>query len=338
MNNESRVKFYIGDLANFTEKKFELKSILQDIDSCTQDRLSPRGHSYVISYHKTEDKNLSLSDEVETNDREENPECEDVNWGCLTQPTLSKYSEPFIKLLIETNNQDKKFNYFFGDSNLESFHYSKFIKSRTRNSNSGVILRCLNFKRHWKLFYNKPKDIPFHKKKNKVIWRGTTTGSTTDPANRFTLVKKYYKGFPNLDVGFACICQEKDMYKNYVKGNIKIPEMLQYKYIISVEGNDKDSGLNWKLNSNSLVLMAKPRVSSWLMETRLKPDIHYVLLKDDFSDLKAKYEWCKKTPDKCKKIIRNANNYMKQFLNKENEENIEIRVIKRYFELMKDYQ
>ena len=32
-------------------------------------------------------------------------------------------------------------------------------------------------------------------------------------------------------------------------------EFLKYKYILSVEGNDKDSGINWNLNSNSVVLM-----------------------------------------------------------------------------------
>ena len=108
---------------------------------------------------------------------------------------------------------------------------------------------------------------------------------------------------------------------------------MKYKYILSVEGNDKDSGINWKLNSNSLVLMAKPRVTSWLMETTLIPNYHYVLLKDDFSDLYQKYIWCENNQNKCKKIIQNANLYMKQFKNESIEGKLEIDVLNKYFEL-----
>ena len=112
---------------------------------------------------------------------------------------------------------------------------------------------------------------------------------------------------------------------------MSVEEMLKYKFIISVEGNDKDSGLNWKLNSNSLVLMPKPTISSWLMESELIPNYHYILLKDDFSDLRSKYWWCRKNTEKCKEIIKNANNFMKRFSNNEKEEEIEKKVINEYF-------
>jgi len=108
---------------------------------------------------------------------------------------------------------------------------------------------------------------------------------------------------------------------------------LKYKYILSVEGNDKDSGINWKLNSNSLVLMAKPRVTSWLMETTLIPNYHYVLLKDDFSDLLEKVIWCHNHPNECKQIVKNANEFMKQFANPIMEQQIEEAVINKYFQL-----
>merc|ERR1711998_590381 len=203
----------------------------------------------------------------------------------------------------------------FGDVGHEKYESttideSFIVKNRPRYINKGVILKCLNFNRHWKRYYNKPKDIPFDKKKNKVIWRGTTTSEFINPANRFILIKKYYYRFPNIDIGFSSICQGKEQFKRYVKGKMTPSQMLKYKYILSVEGNDKDSGLNWKLNSNSIVLMPRPRCCSWLMETRLIPNFHYVLLKDDFSDLKQKYEWCKKNQKGCKQIVNNANKFM----------------------------
>jgi len=81
--------------------------------------------------------------------------------------------------------------------------------------------------------------------------------------------------------------------------------------------------------------MPKPRVTSWLMETTLIPNYHYVLLKDDFSDLQDKLNWCNNNQEKCKEIIKNANDFMYQFSNKENEKKIEEEVINRYFKIVK---
>jgi hypothetical protein len=253
------------------------------------------------------------------------------NMSVYPTPVVN-YVDPFIKLLIKTNNDKKKFNYLIGDNHI-SQPPTTILKSRGRGCNGGVILRCFNFDRHWSHYYKKPKDMKFDNKINKVIWRGTTTGEPDNPASRFKLVTEYYNKYPNIDVGFSFICQGKDDFKKYVKNQLKITDMLKYKYIISVEGNDKDSGLNWKLNSNSVILMAKPRITTWLMETTLIPDVHYVLLKDDYSDLREKYIWCKNHPNECKQIIKNANMFMKQFNNKEREQEIEEAVINKYFDL-----
>jgi hypothetical protein len=205
-------------------------------------------------------------------------------------------------------------------------------KNRCDGNDSSVLLRTFNFARHWEAYYNRPRDIPYDKKIPKIFWRGTTTGDVTKPANRFLLVTRWYNKYKLIDVGFSYICQNKDRYKRYVKGACNNEHFLRYKYILSVEGNDKDSGINWKLNSNSLVLMAKPRITSWLMETTLIPNYHYVLLKDDFSDLLEKVIWCNNHPNECKQIVKNANIFMSQFANNRLEEKIEEAVINKYFQ------
>jgi hypothetical protein len=242
------------------------------------------------------------------------------------------YDEKLKILLLKTNNISN-FSFYCGDN-----EHDKNIETLMKNrccDNMGVILRCLNFSRHWTSYYNKPKDIPFDKKLNCVFWRGTTTGQQHRLGNRFNMIKKWFNKEENIDVGFSNICQGKNEYENYVKGKCGIHDFLKHKYILSIEGNDKDSGINWKLNSNSVVLMPKPRVTSWLMETTLIPDYHYVLIKDDFSDLKEKVEWCDKNQDKCKEIIKNSNNFMDQFKDNEIEEKLETDVINKYFELIK---
>jgi hypothetical protein len=245
----------------------------------------------------------------------------------------SAYDEPFKKLLIETGNQDKEFDYCEGDVQHETNKIT-FCKNRCDGNKNGVILRCLDFSRHWDCYYNKPKDIQFNKKINKIFWRGATTNQPSKPANRFDLVEKWFNKNQNIDVGFSVICQGKENYSIYVKGQCGIDDFLKHKYIISVEGNDKDSGLQWKLNSNSVVLMPKPRVTSWLMETTLIPDYHYVLLKDDFSDLEEKLNWCNNNQTKCIEIIKNAQRFMGFFSNGNKERELEKEVINKYFALM----
>ena len=117
---------------------------------------------------------------------------------------------------------------------------------------------------------------------------------------------------------------------NYIKPNVSIEELLKYKYQISIPGNDKDSGLNWKLASNSVVLMAKPKIESWLMEGLLQPYVHYVPLKDDYSDLADILEWCKNNDGTCQNIVKNAKLFMKQFDNFEVEKQL-FNMIKNFY-------
>lgn len=243
------------------------------------------------------------------------------------------YDVPLRELLVKTNNYGKKLNYVLGDNGSEQ-NPTVILKTRGRGSNSGVILRCLQTQRHWGNYYKRHSDIDFNKKQSRVVWRGTTTGNLKNKGNRFDLVTRYHNKRPDIDVGFSFVTQGKSEYSKYVKGSMSIPELLQYKYIISIEGNDKDSGINWKLNSNSLIMMPRPQITSWLMETTLVPSVHYILLNDDFSDLEDKITWCEANPDKCEEIVKNAKVFMEQFSNCKREEDIEVDVINAYFDLL----
>lgn len=256
------------------------------------------------------------------------------------------YDVPLIKLLKKTKNTDKKFIFRRADiiKSTEQ-NFLTLCKNRCDGNNDSVLLRCFNFDRHWGKFYNKPKDIDFNKKIQKIFWRGTTTGCSDNykaekwcprQVNRFVMMKNWFNKNSNIDVGFSSIHRKwlEPVFKKYLKGPCDITYFLKYKYILSIEGNDKDSGLNWKLNSNSVVLMPKPRVTSWLMETTLIPNYHYVLLNDDFSDLEEKLNWCNNNQEECVNIIKNANYFMSQFLDYKNEEKIEETVINKYFSIV----
>lgn len=264
----------------------------------------------------------------------EDSECISTMMKQKSHLCVGLYMGPLKRLLTKYSHQNKYFKYKFGDIRCDVNDYC-FVKNRTVNDNKPTILRSLNFQRHWKYFYNKPNDIEYEQKINRIFWRGTTTGKETNKGNRFQLMKQWFGGSDNIDIAFSHICQGKDEYAEYVKGKVEIHEFLKYKYILSVEGNDKDSGISWKLNSNSLIFMTRPTKVSWLMEDKLIPDYHYILLKDDFSDLLEKYEWCENNPEQCIEIINNANNYMRLFDDNQHEEQIEKQVLDEYFKRVK---
>jgi len=193
--------------------------------------------------------------------------------------------------------------------------------SKTRpihNPGNNVILP-LNNSRHWKPVSEvKSYDIPYHYKKNTIVWRGAATGQH----KRVSLVQQYYNYPTNeIDIGFTNFIESYTGPRNpnFIKQKLTMSELLQNKFLISVEGNDVASNLKWIMASNSLCIKPHSQIESWFMEGKLKPWTHYVPVQDDFSDLIEVYHWCLQNPEQCQKIIKNANQYVNQFLNGEKE-------------------
>jgi hypothetical protein len=175
-------------------------------------------------------------------------------------------------------------------------------------------------------------------KKNRVVWRGVATGKF----KRTSLVEQFYNHeqfennnhFPiDIDIGFTSFTKNPEDYPGrkepgLIKDRIPIEEMLKNKYLISVEGNDVASNLKWILSSQSVCIKPPARTVSWLMEDRLVPWVHYVPVRQDFTDLREKLEWCRTHPRKCQEIIKAANDYMNRF--KLGDEEVILKVLKGY--------
>jgi hypothetical protein len=98
--------------------------------------------------------------------------------------------------------------------------------------------------------------------------------------------------------------------------HINLNEVLQHKYLFCLEGFDVSSLLNIALCTNSLTIIPKMHYENTIINSNyLKPYIHYVPIKENFSDLQEVIEWCLNNEEKCKEIIKNANEYAKIFLN-----------------------
>ena len=79
-------------------------------------------------------------------------------------------------------------------------------------------------------------------------------------------------------------------------------------------GNDVATGLKWQLFTDSVVLMPEPTKESWLLEGELRPMVHYVPVKRDWSDLEERLAWCESHPSAAKNISRRATAHVRRVL------------------------
>lgn len=201
--------------------------------------------------------------------------------------------------------------------------YPTIVKSRpiTENNENSVLLK-LNKIRHFIFVKDKTK---FEDKIPKILFRGAAHGKP--------IRQKFIEMYINNPM-----CDVKDTAKdsinpiNWQSKPISIKEQLKYRYIMAIEGNDVASNLKWIMSSNSIAVMPRPKYETWFMEGTLIPNHHYIEIKDDFSDLIEKVNFYEQNPELAKNIIKNANEYVKQFKDKKREKLLGILVMKKYFE------
>ncbi|MFI3262401.1 MAG: glycosyl transferase family 90 [Rikenellaceae bacterium] len=196
-----------------------------------------------------------------------------------------------------------------------------FVKSRPiTENNSNSVLLALDKIRH---FYFIKDYISFEDKEDKLI--GISYASQP---HRQDFFKKYFN-HPKCKLG--SICHFTDERKAWNIGYVSTYEHLKYKFILCLEGNDVATNLKWVMSSNSLAVMPKPKYETWFLESTLVGGVHYVEIKDDYSDLDEKMNYYISHPEEANKIINAAHNYVEQFRNKKIEDLVSIMVIDKYF-------
>lgn len=209
----------------------------------------------------------------------------------------------------------------FGDI-IETPPYPTLVKSRPiKAANGNAILLKLNAVRH---FYFVRDRLRFAEKQDRLVWRGRAA-----QPNRKAFLKHWYD-HPRCDIGHYHP-HHRDV--PWIRQRKSVAQQLQYKFILAIEGNDVASSLKWTLSSNSLCFMARPRYETWFMEGRLKPDKHYVLLRDDYTDLEEKMDHYLAYPDEAEAIIQAAHEWVNPFRNARMERIMAILVLWKYFHL-----
>ena len=237
---------------------------------------------------------------------------------------------------------DKVFNFNFNPYDLSwSIDTPTFTKCRKlTDPQKSILVPLEDIYNPASFLYIVDDDIPFDSKLNTCVWRGVNSGKcfeiNNERANRCDLVLKYTNN-NKYNIGLSYANYEKPPnvvvkynIDDYVKNTLSIKEQLRYKFIISVEGNDFATNLSWIMLSNSVPLMPKPFVETWKMESKLVEFIHYVPLKNDFSDLDDKVAWCINNMDKCRDIAYMSKLYVLQFFDTLKENTIIQNIINTY--------
>ena len=213
-------------------------------------------------------------------------------------------------------------DFVFGDV-IDIPDTPNIVKSRpiTEKNENSVLLK-LDKARH---FICINKDKPFIEKKDLLIGRGALYQQ-----HRYDFYNLYFS-HPLCDLGSV---GKKGIGKpEWIKPKITLREHLDYKFILSLQGNDVATNLKWIMSSNSIAVMPKPTVETWFMEGTLEGGKHYIEIKDDYSDLEAQLTYYISHPKECQEIIRNAQAYTEQFWNPVSEDLCSLLVLEKYFNL-----
>ena len=198
------------------------------------------------------------------------------------------------------------------------------VKNRpiVEHNENSVILN-LDKNRHF-LFVRDNK--PWRDKKNMTIFRGDL-GPRKE--NRDVFMNRWY-GHPMVD---AASTNRSEQHPEWQREKLTIGDHLDFKFIMSLEGNDVASNLKWIMSSNSIAVTPCLTQETWFMEGTLIPNYPYIEVKSDFSDLEERLTYYIEHPDEAEAIIQHAHDYISQFRDEKREKLISVLVLKKYFDI-----
>ena len=160
------------------------------------------------------------------------------------------------------------------------------------------IIWPLNRRRHYSAVASVPKnDILFQNKIPMAVWRGRIEKSDLVQADlpieisswkqRMALVGNHLNS-THVDAKFPDNTLTDLPSNAYLGSTMQMSDMLKYKYLIAIEGNDVSSGLKWMLFSNSVVFIPHPITwESWAMESLLQPFVHYIPIHANMTNIEG---------------------------------------------------
>jgi len=218
-------------------------------------------------------------------------------------------------------NRQFRIHYRMGDNthllDVPTFTKARVIEGDVRN----LIVFNMDKVRHFDFVHDR---LSYQSKEDQIVWRGPAYQPW-----RIEFLNRWF-GHPRCDIGRT---DKNSDGIHQRKPWMSVTEQLKYKFILSIEGNDVATNLKWIMSSNSLCFMTRPTKETWFMEGLLKPNYHYVMLKNDCSDLLEKMDYYLAHEDEALAIIDNAHKWVVQFQNPRDEEIVSLLVLQKYFKM-----
>lgn len=203
------------------------------------------------------------------------------------------------------------------------------VKSRPLgdNNQNSVLLKLVKV-RHF-LFVDDKK--AWRDKRNVAVFRGDIGNEAAgdDKPNRRVFMNRW-KDDPMIDAASTDYVED---HPEWQQEKMTIGEHLDYKFVMSLEGNDVASNLKWVMSSNSIAVTPRLTCETWFMEGKLIPNYHYIEVKPDFSDLTERLTYYIEHPEEAEAIIQHAHEHVAQFKDQKREKLISLLVMKKYFEI-----
>jgi hypothetical protein len=115
-----------------------------------------------------------------------------------------------------------------------------------------------------------------------------------------------------IDAKFTLFVQQGDRFPylyRFQGEHVSFQDQMNFKYHILVDGNVSPyTKSGWKFFTNSLLFKPASKWVQWYFGS-LSPNVHYVPIKEDLSDLLDKLEWAVQNDGEAAKIASNCRDF-----------------------------
>lgn len=189
----------------------------------------------------------------------------------------------------------------YRDNEYPVFHKLQYILAQSVKENIPYVLPIIdryylqmNYYNCYRSFH---KGIVFDTKIPKIVYAGRERGGKYNYLQRKD-IELNQRDYFRLHYGHLPYV--------YAPKYVQKEDMVNYKYVLDIDGNACTwDATAWKLNSGSVLFKTESCWKQWFYDDFIEWK-HYVPIKEDFSDLKEKYDYCEAHPEECLKMIMNA--------------------------------
>ena len=138
--------------------------------------------------------------------------------------------------------------------------------------------------------------IPFHLKRPQLVYGGQDRGT-----HHNFLVDRGIRVSPRQY--FRQHVVPHHPWIHAPEGWMERRDQVHYKYVLDLDGIASTwDATAWKLNSGSVIFKTRSPWTQWFYD-RYLPNVHYVEVADDFSDIEERFQWCEAHPEECLAMI-----------------------------------